>query len=64
MKTSEILALSPEELGKRLDETYRELFNLRFQKATRQLAKTSELRRVKRDIARLHTILTQKERQL
>lgn len=62
MKPAEIRALSPEDLKKRLEETYRELFNLRFQKATRQLAKTSELRRVRKDIARLNTITTEKER--
>lgn len=57
MKAAEIRGLSTPELEKRLEESYRELFNLRFQLATHQLTNTSELRRVKKDIARLNTIL-------
>lgn len=61
MKPAEIRALETPELKKKLDEAYRELFNLRFQTATRQLAKTSELGRVRRDIARMNTILRERE---
>lgn len=56
MKADEIRAMAPEELAKRLDETYRELFNLRFRLGTRQLENTAELRKVRKDIARLKTV--------
>lgn len=61
MKPTEARALDTADLKRRLDETYRELFNLRFQQATRQLTKTSEIRRVKRDIARIRTVLRERE---
>ncbi|MFQ5825745.1 MAG: 50S ribosomal protein L29 [Dehalococcoidia bacterium] len=61
MKPDEIRSQSHGELAKRLEETRRELFNLRFRHATRQLVNTSELRRVKKDIARLLTIMREKE---
>lgn len=61
MKPTEARALDTADLKRRLDETYRELFNLRFQQATRQLTKTSEIRRVKKDIARIRTILRERE---
>ncbi|MEK7848144.1 MAG: 50S ribosomal protein L29 [Chloroflexota bacterium] len=61
MKTTEARALDIADLKRRLDETYRELFNLRFQQATRQLTKTSEIRRVKKDIARIRTVLRERE---
>jgi large subunit ribosomal protein L29 len=60
MKAVELRQLTVEELQRRLDETYQELFNLRFQLATRQLADTSRIRQVKRDIARLHTLLRER----
>ncbi len=56
MKADELRAMAPEELAKKLDETYRELFNLRFRLGTRQLENTSELRKVRKDIARLKTV--------
>lgn len=61
MKISEIRALSLEELKKQLDESHRELFNLRFRAATRQLVNHREIPRVKRNIARLNTIIREKE---
>lgn len=61
MKPTEARALDTADLKRRLDETYRELFNLRFQQATRQLTKTSEIRRVKKDIARIRTVLRERE---
>jgi large subunit ribosomal protein L29 len=61
MKLDEIRAQSPEELVKRLEETRRELFSLRFRHATRQLVNTSELRRVKKETARILTIMREKE---
>ena len=61
MKPAEIRALSSSGILKRLEEAYQELFNLRFQSATRQLVKTSEIRQVRKRVARLRTILGEKE---
>lgn len=55
MKAAELRQLTADELRRRLDETYQELFNLRFQLASKQLADTSRIRQVKRDIARIRT---------
>jgi large subunit ribosomal protein L29 len=55
MKASELRELSPEQLGDRLGELREELFNLRFQYATRQLTNTARIREVRRDIARVLT---------
>lgn len=57
MKPAELRQLTVDELQRRLDETYQELFNLRFQLATKQLANTSRVQQVKRDIARIKTLL-------
>ena len=61
MKVNEIRALSSEELAKQLEETHQELFNLRFRLATRQLVNHREVPRVKRKIARLETIIRERE---
>lgn len=61
MKPDEIRALGPEELKKRLAEAQRELFNLRFRHATRQLVNNRELVKTKRKIAQLLTIQRQRE---
>ena len=55
MKGSEVRELTPGQLDDRLGELREELFNLRFQYATRQLTNTARLRQVRRDIARLLT---------
>lgn len=55
--------MTTDELRRRLDETYQELFNLRFQLATKQLSDTSRIRQVKRDVARLHTLLRERARE-
>lgn len=60
-KAEEIYAMSPEQLQQALEEARRQLFTLRFQHATRQLANTSQLRQVRRHIARLKTIQRQRE---
>lgn len=49
-----------EELKADLVEAKKELFNLRFQNATNQLNNTARITRVKKDIARIQTVLTQK----
>ncbi len=61
MKPGEIRELSLQEINQKLDELRTELFNLRFQKAKNLLDKPDRIRFVKRDIARLKTILLEKE---
>ena len=62
MKASEIRELTADELERKLAESRQELFNLRFQHATGALDNTAALTRVKRDIARLHTLAGEKAR--
>ena len=61
MKASEIRALNNEELLTKLKEAHEELFNLRFRLATRQLGNHREIPRVKKRIARVETILRERE---
>ncbi len=61
MHPSEMRNLSEREVAGRLDEAYRELFNLRFQYATGQLKNTARLREVRREIARFRTVLRERE---
>ena len=60
MKASELRAKDPALLSKELEELLRAQFGLRMQKATQQLTNSSQLKRVRRDIARVRTILTEK----
>jgi large subunit ribosomal protein L29 len=60
MKAADVRELDVEELEQRLSATRRELFNLRFQHATGQLENTGQLKEVRRNIARLLTVLNQK----
>lgn len=61
MKADELRALNNAELARKLDDFYQELFNLRFQRATGKLANTARFKQVKRDIARVKTILRERE---
>ena len=61
MKASELRELSVEELQTKLTELKGELFNLRFQLAVNQLENSSRIGAVKKDIARVSTILRQRE---
>lgn len=61
MKASEIRSLNNEELLTKLKEAHEELFNLRFRLATRQLGNHREIPRVKKRIARIETILKERE---
>ncbi len=63
MKAAEVRELDIEELQRRVAQTRRELFNLRFQHATGQLENTGQLKEVRRNIARLLTVLNQKQRE-
>ncbi|MCE1176809.1 MULTISPECIES: 50S ribosomal protein L29 [Oryzomicrobium] len=60
MKANELKAKSVEELNKELVELLKAQFSLRMQKATQQLANTSQIGKVRRDIARVRTILREK----
>ncbi|HIY08287.1 MAG TPA: 50S ribosomal protein L29 [Firmicutes bacterium] len=62
MKSSEIRELSPAELNAKLSDLKTELFNLRFQHAVNQLDNPMRLKVVKKDIARLKTIIRENER--
>ena len=62
MKAAEIRELSIEEIRSKLSDTREELMNLRFQQVMGQLTDTSRLRHVRRDVARLQTILIERER--
>ena len=57
----ELRELNSEELTTRLREAKAELFNLRFQMATGQLTNNRRLRTVKRDIARIYTVIRERE---
>jgi large subunit ribosomal protein L29 len=60
MKASELKAKSTEELTQELQSLLRAQFSLRMQKATQQLSNTSQIGKVRRDIARVRTFLNQK----
>ena len=60
MKASDVRALSADELGDKLTQLQKEAFNLRFQKAGGQLENTGRVREVRRDIARIKTIIAQR----
>jgi len=60
MKASELKAKSVEELQQEVLALSRAQFGLRMQRATQQLTNTSQLRKVRRDIARTKTVLTEK----
>ncbi len=60
MKPSELRAKSSDELTKELNDLLKARFGLRMQQATQQLTNSSQLKKVRRDIARVRTVLTQK----
>ena len=55
----ELRTYTPEDLNARLVEAKKELFNLRFQNATNQLDNTGRIKEVRRNIARIQTIITE-----
>jgi len=57
MKAKELRELSGEELKEKKKEASQELFNLRFQKATGQLGNTAIIRKTKKNLARVKTVL-------
>jgi large subunit ribosomal protein L29 len=61
MKTNELRSLSELELNNRLNDSHQELFNLRFQRASGQLKNTARVREVRKTIARIKTLLHERE---
>jgi len=61
MKPSELRAKNGDELRKELNELLKAQFGLRMQLATQQLSNTSQKRKLRKDIARVRTVLRQKE---
>jgi large subunit ribosomal protein L29 len=64
MKPADVRARTDDELTEQLDTLGRESFNLRFQRANGQLENTSRVRQVRRDIARIKTVLGERRRQV
>ncbi len=60
MKANEIREMSVEELNVKLNDLKKDLFNLRFQNATNQLENPKRITEVRRDIARVKTVITEK----
>jgi large subunit ribosomal protein L29 len=63
MNTSELRSMSQDQLGKELLKLRREQFNLRMQQATGQLSRPHEHGRVRKEIARLKTVMNELKRQ-
>jgi large subunit ribosomal protein L29 len=64
MKAADVRARTDDELTEQLDTLGRESFNLRFQRANGQLENTSRVRQVRRDIARIKTVLGERRRRV
>jgi len=62
MKTADVRVKTDDELTEQLDTLGRESFNLRFQRANGQLENTNRVRQVRRDIARIKTVLGERHR--
>jgi large subunit ribosomal protein L29 len=61
MKAFEIRTMTSQEIETKIEETYEELFNLRFQRTIGQVKDTNRLTALKRDIARLKTVLNERK---
>ena len=61
MKVNEIRNLTTEEINKKIKEAKEELFNLRFQQATGNLEKPSRIRELRHEVARLKTVLRERQ---
>ena len=62
MKATDVRAKTDDELKSELEQLAKERFNLRFQKASGQLENTNRVRQVRRDIARIKTVLAERAR--
>ena len=63
MKAAEIRELTEGELRQRLQDTQKELFNLRIQQSYGQLEKSSRIRELRRDIARINTVISHRRQE-
>ncbi len=61
MRVDEVREKSTDDLREELDESYRELMNLRFRWMTHQLPSVNEMKRVKKTIARIKTVMRERE---
>ena len=61
MEIDDLRAMTDDEMTAELDETHRGLMNLRFRAATMQLANTNEIRKTRKRIARINTLLRERE---
>ena len=64
MKASELRSKSEADLGKELNELLKAQFSMRMQLATQQLTNTSEIKKVRRDIARVRTLIGEKAKKV
>lgn len=62
MKAKELVARDAGDLDRELTDLLKAQFSLRMQKATQQLTNTSQLKKVRRDIARVRTVISEKAR--
>jgi large subunit ribosomal protein L29 len=60
MKAQDVRAMTPDQLDEQVGKLKKEQFNLRFQRATGQLENTSRVREVRRDVARIKTVQSQR----
>ncbi|MCS6976818.1 MAG: 50S ribosomal protein L29 [Gemmatales bacterium] len=63
LKPAELRQMSPEQLALTLKDTVKQLFSLRFQATTERVETPSEMRKLRRDIARIKTIMRERELQ-
>jgi large subunit ribosomal protein L29 len=61
MKASELRELTEEEIMKQRNELSEELFNLKIQVATQQTTNVARIKKLRRDLARVHTVIREKE---
>ena len=61
MEIDDLKGLTDEELATELDDSHRELMNLRFRAATMQLSNVSEIKKTRKRIARIHTVMRERE---
>ena len=62
VKTKDLRAMTIDELETKLTESKKEQFNLRVQQATGQLQNTSNIRKVRREIAKINTLITERKK--
>ena len=62
MKSADLRGRTPDELTEQMETLGKEIFNLRFQRASGQLENTARVRQARRDIARIKTILGERQR--